>query len=50
MWGPRAINVGTKGEEKDLKKNAEGRFPAFTGTRLGWAWQEARAAMACTSQ
>lgn len=50
MWGPWAINIGTKEEEKELKKNTEARFPALMGTRLGWSWQEARAAVACTSQ
>lgn len=39
MWGPWAINVGTKGEEKDLKKNTEGPLPCTHGhqARLGMA-------------
>lgn len=42
MWGPWAIDVGTKGEEKTLERTQKARFPArLTGARLGWARQEA---------
>lgn len=50
MWGPWAIDVGTKGEEKTLQRTQKACFPTLIGARLGWTRQEAGLPSALASE